>query len=220
MALRTGRMWAGAALGVAACATAGRAEWPRHVAKPRTLPGVPGYDYRPSNVRPAPTATAISLEKVNVTPAPLPGAPARMTTQVYQLGQARLQVNHCFLSRVAVAFHENGEFQISFRADQNPQPGDDPRSPLKPGERLDLPLQTTQLKRNTFVVKVRGYAGMPLNPGRPNLVPGAPAVVEFPPMEFVVQRGEPASKTFGGYSAAVEKYFPLVDRIEVEFTYK
>ena len=55
---------------------------------------------------------------------------------------------------------------------------------------------------------------------RPNLLPGSPAVVEFPPMEFVVQRGEPASKTFSGYAAAVEKFFPLIDRIEVEFTYK
>ena len=57
-------------------------------------------------------------------------------------------------------------------------------------------------------------------PGRPNLLVGTPAVVEFPPMEFVVQRGEPASKTYTGTSAAVRKYLPLIDRIEVEFTYK
>lgn len=213
--------WACAAVCAAACASAGRAEWPRHVAKPKALPGVPGYDYRPSDVRPAPTVTALSLDKVTLTPAAQLGQPGRKGTQMYQLGQTRLQVDHCFLSRVAVAIHETGEFQISFRADQNPQQGtDDPRSPLKPGERLEVPLQTSQLKRNTFVVKVRGYAGVPAAPGRPNPPPGAPAVVEFPPMEFVVQRGEPASKTFSGVSAAVEKYFPLVDRIEVEFTYK
>ncbi|HEY1188109.1 MAG TPA: hypothetical protein VGE74_10655 [Gemmata sp.] len=212
--------WVCAAVCATACASAGRAEWPRHVAKPKALPGVPGYDYRPNNVRPAQTVTALSLDKVNVTPAPLPGQPQRPATQVYQLSQTRLQVDHCFLSRVAVALHETGEFQISFRADQNPQPGNDPRSPLRPGERLEIPLQTTQLKRNTFVVKVRGYTGVAGTPGQPNPLPGAPAVIEFPPMEFVVQRGEPASKTFSGYSTAVAKYFPLVDRIEVEFTYK
>ncbi|MDY3560349.1 hypothetical protein R5W23_001582 [Gemmata sp. JC673] len=219
MAQRTWK-WVCAAVCLAAGGPAARAEWPKHTAKPKPLPGVPGYDYRPSDTRPAPTVTALSLEKVILTPAPLPGQPLRKGTQMYQLSQPRLQADHCFLSRAAVAFHETGEFQISFRADQNPLPGDDPRSPLRPGERLDTGLQTTQLKRNTFVVKVRGYAGAPIAPGRPNLVPGAPAVVEFPPMEFVVQRGEPASKLFSGYSAAVEKYFPLIDRIEVEFTYK
>ena len=220
MRWRALKTFAWVALGAGACASAGRAEFPRHVAKPKPLPGIPGYDYRPAEVRPAPTATAVSLEKVNATPAPAPGQPARLATQAYQLVQARMQVDHCFLSRVAVAFHENGEFQISFRADQNPQPGDDIRSPLKPGERLDVPLQTTQLKRNTFIVKVRGFAAAPINQARPNLFPGAPVVVEFPPMEFVVQRGEPASKTFCGNAAAVAKYFPLIDRIEVEFTYK
>ncbi|QJW94229.1 hypothetical protein [Frigoriglobus tundricola] len=214
------RVWAsvGIGLGVAVCVSAGRAELPRHVAKPCPLPGIPGYDYRSSDTKPAPTATAVSLIKVDVTPAPVAGP--QPATFVYQLSQARIQVDHCFLSRVAVAFHKTGEFQISFRADQNPQPGKDVRSPLKPGEQLNLPLQTAQLKRNLFVVKVRGYAAAPLNPAQPNLFPGTPVVVEFPPMEFVVQRGEPLSKTYSGYSAAVEKYFLLIDRIEVEFTYK
>lgn len=198
----------------------GRAEFPRHVAKPKCLPGIPGYDYRPSEVRPAATATAISLPRVPATPATLPGQPPRVQSAVYQMGQARLQVDHCFLSRAAVALHESGEYQISFRADQNPQPVADLRSPLKEGERLETTLQTTQLKRNTFVVKVRGYAGIGTDTARPNLLVSAPAVVEFPPMEFVVQRGEPASKAYSGTSAAVAKYFPLIDRIEVEFTYK
>lgn len=202
------------------CVSAVRAEWPRHVAKPKAQPGIPGYDYRSADARPAPTATAISLVKIDATPAPPEGQRRRPTTQVYQLLEPRLQVDHCFLSRVSVALHEDGWYQISFRADQNPQPGEDIRSPLKPGERLEIPLQTAQLKRNTFVVKVRGYGAAPVNVGRPNLTASTPVLVEFPPMEFVVQRGEPASKAVHLYSPTVEKYFPLIDRIEVEFTYK
>ena len=218
-----GRVWKASvcvAVGITATVSVGRAEFPRHVAKPKPLPGVPGYDYRSGNLLPAATATTISLPRVPVTPAPLPGQAARPATYVYQMGETRLQVDHCFLSRAAVALHENGEYQISFRGDQNPRPGADIRAPLKEGERLDTTLQTSQLLRNTFVVKVRGYTGMAGDAARPNLLVGAPAVVEFPVMEFMVQRGEPASKAYSGKSAAVEKYFPLIDRIEVEFTYK
>jgi hypothetical protein len=201
-------------------APTGRAELPRNIARPKSLSCVPGYDYRSANANPAPTVTAVSLVKVDVTPPALPGEPRRMTTLVYQLLETRLQVDHCFLSRVAVALHEDGSYQISFRADQNPQPGNDIRSPLKPGERLNITLQTSQLKRNTFVVKVRGYGAAPVNRAQPNLAPSTPVLVEFPTMEFVVERGEPASKMYSAVSCAVQKYFPLIDRVEVEFTYR
>lgn len=202
--------------GLVACVSVGRAEWPRHVAKPKPVIGLPTYDYRTTNVRPAPTTSAVSLERVAVTP---PGG-TTPTMQMYQLAEPRLQVDHCFLSRVAVALHPDGAYQISYRADQNPQPGADPRSPLKPGERLETTLQTTQLQRNLFVVKVRAYGAAPTRPGLPNLAPGAPVLVEFPAEAFWVQRGEPASKTLTGISPAVKAYYPLIDRVEVEFTYK
>ncbi|MCI0703128.1 MAG: hypothetical protein L0241_18780 [Planctomycetia bacterium] len=202
------------------CVSVSQAEWPRHTARPKARCGIPGYDYRLTSTTPAPTATAVSLTKVNVTPAAVPGQPARPITLMYQLVESRIQVDHCFLSRVAVALHEDGSYQISFRADQNPQPGNDLRSPLKPGEKLNIPLQTSHLKRNLFVVKVRGFAASPVRPEQPNLALGAPVVVEFPVQEFWVQNGEPVSKSINGYSAAVQKYFPLIDRIEVEFTYR
>lgn len=199
---------------VAACAAGG--ELPRHVARPKAVSGVPMYDYRTTNPRLTPTTGAVSLERVAVTP---PGGTAP-TMQMYQLAEARLQADHCFLSRVAVALHPDGSYQISYRADQNPQPGADPRSPLKPGERLDTTLQTTQFQRNLFVVKVRAYGAAPTRPNPPNLVPGGPVLVEFPAEVFWVQKGEPASKTLTGNLAAVKAYYPLIDRIEVEFTYK
>jgi hypothetical protein len=197
-----------------------RAELPRHIAKPKCVCGIPGYDYRLDRT-PHLTITAISLPKVNITPAPEQGQPRRDMTYIYQFREPRLQVDHCFLSRIAVTLHEDGWYQMSFRADQNPQPGDDFRSPLKPGERLETTLQTTQLKRNTFVVKFRGYAAAQVTQSRPGSTPLAtPAIIEFPAMEFVVERGEPASKAVNAFSHDVKKYFPLIDRVEVEFTYK
>lgn len=210
------RLLTAAAVATAVCGSAVRAEWPRHTARPTPVAGLPLYDYRTTNVRPAATASAVSLERVPVTP---PGG-AVPVMQMYQLLEPRLQVDHCFLSRVAVALHPDGSYQISYRADQNPVPGADPRSPLRPNERLTTTLQTTQLQRNLFVVKVRGYGASPTRTGLPNLAPGAPVLVEFPAEAFWVQRGEPASKTITGTLAAVKTYYPLIDRVEVEFTYK
>jgi hypothetical protein len=223
-----GLLVAGGAVGGTA-----RAEWPRHLARPPLLPGVPYYDYRPVTT-PRPTVTAMSLVKVTVANGttgvpPAVGAtafaadavrPGPRAQQLYQLLEPRLQADHCFLSRVAVAFHDDGSFQISFRADQNPQPGTDLRSPLRPGERLDTTLQTSQLKRNLFVVKVRGYASYPVAPTR--LVAGVtpPALVEFPIEPFWVHKGEPFSGFVTGRSEDVRRYFSTIDRIEVEFTYR
>lgn len=223
----TRRALVGVCLGLSvACVSVGRAELPRHHAKPKALPCIPGYDYRPTDVRPAPTATAIGFLKLDITPVTpvVPGSAEeklRNTTRVYQMLDPRLQVDHCFLSRMAATLHDDGTFEISFRADQNPQPGtNDVRSPLKPGEVLNIPLQTSQLRRNTFVVKMRGYGAAPVTLTKPDLAPGAPVLVEFPVMEFMVQRGEPASKQVTGASAAVKKNFLMIDRMEVEFTYR
>jgi hypothetical protein len=164
--------------------------------------------------------------------------------QVYQLLEPRLQVDHCFLTRFAVALHPDGAYQITFRADQNPLPvndlrngdrGDlelargsnqgpvplrDPRSPLRPGERVETKLQTTQFRRNLFIVKVRGYTAYPIKADQVSQVPGKPALVEFPVESFWVQRGEPYAGNVTGRSEIVRAYFDSIDRIEVEFTYR
>ena len=221
--------------GAGAFAGSGRAELPRHTARPALLPGVPCYDYRVVTT-PAPTVTAVSLTKVVATPDPVPvavpasvggttfGVDAARATgpqpQLYKLLETRLKADHCFLSRMAVAFHPDGAFQISFRADQNPRAGDDIRSPLRQGERLETTIQTSQLRRNQFVVRVRGSAAYPVKGTLPALGVTPPALVEFPIEPFWVQRGEPYSGFVTGRSDAVRQYFTAIDRIEVEFTYR
>lgn len=238
--------------GAGAFAGFGRAELPRHTARPAPLPGIPCYDYRVVPT-PTPTVTAVSLTKVPAGPvvAPTPvvvggtgfaadAARAAPVPQMYQLLETRLKADHCYLSRVAVAFHADGAFQITFRADQNPQVGDDIRSPLRTGdrtdavlrtgerpettvrqaERADTVLQTGQLRRNQFVVRVRGYASYPAKGTLPALGVTPPALVEFPIEPFWVRKGEPYSGFVTGRSDAVRKYFTAIDRIEVEFTYR
>ena len=216
---RTAAVLTGLAVAAGPAATA----WPRHRVKPCPLPGIPAMPYRTVDAAPKPTLTAVSLVRVPATPAP--SAVPLMTTdaalQVFQLRETRLQIDHCFLSRVAVTLHPDGRYQVSFRADQNPMPGDrDVRSPLRPGEVVNVPLQTTQFRRNLFIVKVRGYGVFPTLGDRPSLAPGQPVLVELPVEPFWVQRGEPYAGLAEGHSDAVRQFLPLLDRVEVEFTYR
>lgn len=199
-----------------------RVELPRGKARPRPLCSLPGYPYTSVSAAPVPgTLTAVSL--VRVPAERLPGTPAGDigATQVYQFLDPRLQLDHCFLSRMAVSLAANGTYRISFRADQNPQPGGaDVMSPLPPGEALTTTLQTTQLRRNLFFVTVRGYANSPPVGGRPGPNPTAPVVWEVPVEPFFVERGRPYSGLVEGRSEAARRAYPLVDRVEVEFTYR
>lgn len=193
------------------------AELPRHTARPGCAPGIPCRPYT-TGTNPRPTVTTISLEKVAVGQAP---AGDLQRPQVYQFLRPRVQIDHCFLSRVAVMLYSDGRYQISFRADQNPQPnGDDPRSPLRPGERLQTVLETGHLKRNQFIVKVRGYGVFPILSEQPNMTVGQPVVVDLPVDPFWVQRGEPCDKLIEGKLSSVARSFELIDRVEVEFTYR
>ena len=241
----TARQWwmvvlfGGVAVALSGTATA---EWPKHRARPRPLPGIPCYPYQSTDVQPRPTVTVVSLVRVTAVPSatpaaagilpplppvvpdsPVPGpllSVARPGPQVYQLNRTRLQIDHCFLSRVAVTLHPDGMYQISLRADQNPEPGNDIRSPLLPGERVETTRQTSHLRRNLFIVKVRGYGVFPTLGERPSLAPGQPVLVELPVHQFWVQRGEPASMLFEGRSESVARFHELIDRVEVEFTYR
>ncbi len=197
-------------------------EWRNgRAAKPCTLPGVPDYAYAPAGTA-RPTSALLSL--VRVPAARLPGAeplpPGVPPPQVYQMVVAKMQVDHCFLSRVAVALHPDGLYQVSFRADQNPLPG--PGSPVEVAA-VDarLTLQTSQLRRNLFVLRVRGYGNYPAaatDDGVPGL--SRPVLWEQPLEPFWVQRGEPYSGYIPGQSEAVRRAFAYIDRVEVEFTYR
>lgn len=199
-------------------------EW-RHgrPARPGTLPGIPDYAYTPGPMA-KPAVAVLSLVRIpagriaGAEPLPRGTHPAQM----YQLPVQRMQADHCYLSRVAVALHDDGAYQLSFRADQNPRAGGD--SPLVPTEFTEGPRlteQTAHLKRNLFLVRVRGYAGSGGVSGeRPGPDLGRPAVWELAVEPFWVQNGEPYPGLVSGRSEMVRRYFEYIDRVEVEFTYR
>ncbi|MBI1913277.1 MAG: hypothetical protein HYS12_00740 [Planctomycetes bacterium] len=218
-----------------------------HRTKARPLCGLPCYDYQHGSVSPSVTAqsfTAVLVEqRVPFSPGvPPAGTPTdvlqgatplvlRERVKYFQLPVAQMQVNHCSLSRVALTLHESGSWALSMRADQNPwMTGQDNEvstpvqlrgavsalNPPIPPRRLE----SNGLKRNLFIVKVRCYAAYPLTETLPALAPGKPVLFELPVQEFWVQRGVPYDFWAAQGLPAARQYFDLIDRVEVEFSYR
>jgi hypothetical protein len=198
------------------------ADWPNHFrARPPLACGVPPLDYyyRPHSA----TTEAVSTFGMLLETA-LPGEPAPQRHErirYYQLDVARLQVDHCILSRIAVSLHADGSWIFSARADQNPwmAPNQLELSPIRPGGPRVVK-HTEHLKRNEFFIKFRAYTAFGVKETLLNDSTGKPVLfaVSVPP--FWVQRGEPYDVQVRGALADVGTYFHLVDRIQVEFFYR
>jgi hypothetical protein len=140
----------------------------------------------------------------------------------FQLDQSQVKIDHCSLSRFALVLHDNGEWTLSLRADQNPETEGQPRNEITaPGGALpDDGKQTLQLRRNLFFVRIRCYAAFPLDVKLPKQGPGFPALIELCPEPFWVQRGRPYDLRVRRPQPDVNRFFDLIDRVEVDFYYR
>jgi hypothetical protein len=134
----------------------------------------------------------------------------KRTISLYQLDQPRLEIDHCSVSRVALQLHDNGSWVLSLRGDQNPRQEGEERT-FQP--RLHL-------KRNLFVVRIRGYGSFREAPTAANMAVGKPELVDLEPVRFWVQNGEPRYLRVGGHDWRIREFFELIDRVELEFFYR
>jgi hypothetical protein len=168
--------------------------------------------------------------------APTKGAVDEGPIAYFQLKQASLVVDHCSISRVALAIQGDGSWALSLRADQNPQFGVDiplvaagtPRPPRKavvPQPRPILPgaspttKHTVHIKRNLFTVTVRAYGAFS-DEANLDASPGRPVLFELTPPPFWVQNGIPVFQEFRDKEELIRKYYDFVDRVEVELSYR
>ena len=108
---------------------------------------------------------------------------------------------------------------MSLRADQNPKlaggaPAPVPTAPNQPQK------QVSHVRRNEFYVVVRGYAHNQVKDAGDRTALGKPLMFRFEMPPFWVQNGIPREMAWEGMSQDVADYFDLVDRVEVEFTYR
>lgn len=212
-----------AAASALAIGTAGAAGVHRHHARPQVRCGLPDRPY----ARGATSMPALAVSQVAVllrrtdTPLADPAAPPGERVAYFQLNQARLQVAHCSISRVALTVRSDGFWTLSLRADQNPVvlPGPPP-PPRDVGGSSAPALQTAHVRRNLFILHVRGYTAFRAPDPDPDSGPGHPLLFELSPEPFLVQRGVPEFLTFRGVDTSVAHDFALIDRVEVELRFQ
>lgn len=214
-----------------------------HKTRPLLLPGLPDHAYVHGTISTqdrARSTTGILIEQRQPfspgTPAvggraPAPGEVVRERIKVFQLDRERLQVDHCSVSGLAVILHESGYWTMSLRADQNAWMTDHqrdvstdlhlrgPATGLRPPI-PDLSLETNGLKRNQFFLKVRCCGAFPMTEPVGTTAPGKPVLFALPTAMFWVQRGYPVDLWDRKPLRDVRQYFDLVDRVEVDFSYR
>jgi len=195
--------------------------------RPRCACGIPAYDYqyRPQS-RPqiAVSQTALLLEKVGQITVPQfdseGSAAGWVATQgiqkqirYFQLDRPSLAIDHCSISQVVLQLHDNGFWVLSLHAEQNPQGVAQPVTPSG--------AYTAHLKRNQFVLNLRCF-GAYTDAAAPDPSGGAgrPVLFELGPVEFWVQRGKPYTLWRQGRFRGHPNLPELVDRVEIDFSYR
>jgi hypothetical protein len=215
----------------------------RYRARPQQLCAIPDADYQPPHPPPM-VDPVLAVSKVGTILTPSPPATAGETTmslkiagqtttsrpriKLYQFIPTALAIDHCSISRLAMTIDETGYWRLNLQADQNPQVDFPPAGIAVPvqAQTRGLPAvqlkQTTYLKRNLFVIRVRGLGAFPeattTPPAPPDL--GKPVLLAIPPIQFWVQRGVPYPAVFDGVNRDAATLFDLIDRIEIEFSYR
>lgn len=134
--------------------------------------------------------------------------PARLI-HVYQLYDPKLDIDFCSISRVVLQMHNNGQWVLSLRADQHQ------RELVEQGYQPRL-----YVKRNQFVIRLRGYGNFAELPTAAAIQSGKPELVDLPEIKFWVQNGEPRFLRTTGHDDRIRQYFELLDRVELEFFYR
>jgi hypothetical protein len=167
--------------------------------------------------------------------------------KVFQFAQNSLQLDHCSISRPSLIIEENGFWRFTCQAVQNPLVQSStalttvlpsttqtpvmptfgqpvlPTAPIRGLPAVEM-RDTAFLKRNLFVIRIRGLGDfkdpIPVTPAAPLL--GKPVLVELPVIEFWVQNGVPYPlvKKAVAPDLDVHRFFDMVDRAEVEFSYR
>jgi hypothetical protein len=204
---------------------------------PRVVCGLPDHDYVHGGARGPALGVSLPALLLPVRDAAQDGLlPSGRRAYYYQMDAAELRVDHCSISRVSLAVRDDGYWTLSLRADQNL--GDGRIPPLiavgRPSSseaaspapsRVLLPGATAtgrfteHIKRNLFIVKVRGYAAFAIGSAL-DAPPSRPVLFQLSPPPFWVQRRETIFPKFQDASPEAAEFVRSADRVEVELSYR
>lgn len=186
--------------------------------RPECLTGIPDRNYPfPRQVG---FITATSRRALLLPAAPLEwtvGVDGQVETatplpiHLFVLSEPQLEIDHCSISQVAVQIQPNGDWTLSLRGDQNRRP---------PAGQANTYNPRLHIRRNEFSVQLRCLGNFREEPSEVgNLVP-KPVLVDLGPVHFWVENGEPRHLRHRGNSRELAAALPLIDRVEVEFSYR
>jgi hypothetical protein len=103
---------------------------------------------------------------------------------------------------------DQGGWVLSLRADQNRR---------AEGEGF---VPTLYVKRNLFTVRLRCYGNFANEPTQAALDSGKPLLAAIQPPGFWVENGQPKYLRLADQDELIQRYFELIDRVEIEFFYR
>lgn len=189
--------------------------------RPGCRTGVPARDYQFGNSSPVERTLSRDVVLLEI-PSKKFGAqlaPSERRIKVFQMVEPKLHISHCSVSQLALQVDDQGTCILSLRAEQ----GIEPPRPIVPEALLSaesIDPQTSQVKRNLFVLRVRGFVFFPVAEADDATTTGKPVAFQLKPIRFWVQRGEPYDGRFVERSKDAKDYFELLDRVEVSFSFR
>jgi hypothetical protein len=203
-------------IGLVACELA----WCHHRRKLQCVPGIPCLPYKTcqfSVVQQCSSATAVLLreeELAREVQQPVLPKPERTQLKFYLADRKELKSDQCSVSRLGVVLEEDGTWRVSLQARQNAPRPEEIETNLA-SQNGQVKKYTAHIKRNQFVIKVRG-----VGPGTEDLEQGQPILFEVDVPPFWVDRGEPKDVYLTGKCDRIKQVFDVTRRVEVDFTYR
>lgn len=177
---------------------------------------LPNYNYQPvRGTNPVSAVSNISIAGVQVTSLPLPAngvitnGTKILRVKQFQMNDSALRSDHCTLSKISVTLVEDGTWMVNAVAEQNPNSVSS----------VDQP-RFIEFKRNGFHVRVRGVGLSTATDPPEQAVLGKPEYFDWKMPCFWVERGQIVRQRWNGQDAEAQRFFELVDRVEVDLRYE
>lgn len=181
---------------------------------------LPGDDY--STDRFSSPISGNSLRAIRSTavhpPTPATGSTALVSTatasrevslKVFQIEPARLRIDHCEVSQIAVTVADSGEWHVSFQARQDPRL-------LEPAQRTEF----ERFRRNELRLEIRPILVLTARQNAGDAVLGKPELRAIETLQFWVQKEETRRIAERGLSNDLQKYFDQIEQVDVHFSYR
>lgn len=129
--------------------------------------------------------------------------------KTFQMETERLDNDHCRISLLTVTVSSEGDWLMHLVAEQNPEIVE-----------VRLRPEFEKYKRNQFVIDLRPTGLMTINQSEMQSVLAKPEFPSIPVQEFWVSKHQISRIQRQGHDSQLLSYFPVLEQLEVHFSYR